>query len=218
MKNPIPSLTLLAAALAFGVSASAQPALNVVTIDLAKTYESYWETQANEAKLRETFQKAEKEAQRMQAEGAALVEQYKATGETSTNSMLTQEARDEASAKLQPMASEIQAKQQELQQFVANTQRQLEQRRNTHQAMMMDKIKAVANEIGRAQGATLIIDTSGPTAIGLSSVLYADPAYDITDRVMAELEKTKPAEEETEESGEAPAEATESAEPAAESQ
>ena len=36
----------------------------------------------------------------------------------------------------------------------------------------------------------MIVDK--PTEIGISSILYADPGYDITDAVIAELNKSKP--------------------------
>jgi Skp family chaperone for outer membrane proteins len=208
MKKPIRSLTLLAAALAFGVSASAQAAIKIATVDVVSAYESYWETKANEDKLRETFEKADEQAKKMRAEGAAMVDEFNVVQETSENSMLTQEARDEAAARLQGMANQIQTKQQELQQFVANTQRRLELTRSNHQSIMFDKVKTVANEIALAQGATLVLDTSGPTAIGFSGVLYADPSFDITELVKAELEKTKPVEEEPETATEEAPEAT----------
>jgi outer membrane protein len=198
MKKPIRSLTLMVAALVLAVSATAQPALKVVTIDLAKAYDSYWETKANEAKLREAFQRADEQAKVLRNDGTTMVDQYRALEEKSNNSMLTQEARDEASSQLQELAGKIQAKQQELQQFVANTQRSLEMSRNNHQTLMMDKIKEVALDMGHARGATMMIDTSGPTGLGFSNILFSDPSYDITEEVIAELAKTKPADEEIE--------------------
>lgn len=217
MKNKISTLTLLVAVVVSGVTASAQSALKIATVDLVSAYESYWETQAQEKKLRETFEKIDEQIKKMRAEGAAMVEEFNAVQETSENSMLTQEARDEAAAKLPGMANRIQTKQQELQQFAANEQRKLELNRNNHQSIMFDKVKSVANEIAIANGATLVLDVSGPTALGFSGVLYADASYDITELVVAELAKSKPAEEEeVSEEAESEETAPEEAEPAVE--
>ncbi len=42
-------------------------------------------------------------------------------------------------------------------------------------------------------GATLVVDKSGPTLFGIPTVIYADPAYDITDDVIKEVNKDRPA-------------------------
>ena len=45
----------------------------------------------------------------------------------------------------------------------------------------------------KRKGATLVIDKSGPTVLGIPAVIYADSAYDITDEAMAEINKDRPA-------------------------
>ena len=88
---------------------------------------------------------------------------------------------------------EIQQKQNDLQGFLQNTQRSLQQRIKTHRDLLLEEITKVVNDIGKAKGATLIIDKSGPTLFGIPAVLYADPAYDITDEVIKEVNKDRPA-------------------------
>ena len=45
----------------------------------------------------------------------------------------------------------------------------------------------------KRQGATLLLDKSGPTLIGVSNIIYADASYDITDEVLKEINKDRPA-------------------------
>jgi outer membrane protein len=59
--------------------------------------------------------------------------------------------------------------------------------------MMVEEISKVAVEIAKKKGATILIDKSGPTLIGVSNFLYVDPAYDITEEVSKELGKDRPA-------------------------
>jgi outer membrane protein len=58
--------------------------------------------------------------------------------------------------------------------------------------MMLEEIAKVATELAKKRGATLLLDKAGPTAIGISNVLYSDAAYDLTDEVAKEVNKDKP--------------------------
>jgi len=58
---------------------------------------------------------------------------------------------------------------------------------------MVEEISKIAVDIAKKHGATILLDKSGPTLIGVSNVLYADAAYDITDEVAAEINKSRPA-------------------------
>jgi outer membrane protein len=57
---------------------------------------------------------------------------------------------------------------------------------------MIEEISKVAVAIAKGKGATLLIDKSGPTMVGVSNVLYYDPSLEITDEVMDELNKGRP--------------------------
>jgi outer membrane protein len=58
---------------------------------------------------------------------------------------------------------------------------------------MLEEISKVAAEVAKRKGATLLFDKAGPTAIGISNVIFADPGFDITDDVMKEVNKDRPA-------------------------
>lgn len=193
MTNPIRNFTGLVVLLALATAASAQPALKLVTVDLVRAYESYWKTQEKEMQLADTAQKAQEDIERMKSEGKLIVDEARALQEKAGSDLLTAEAREQANAEFQQKALEVQKKEQQLQQFVANTDRQLQLRHKNHQELMLGEISDVVQAIGKARGATLILDTSGPTAVGISNVLWADEGYDITDQVIAKLNESKPA-------------------------
>jgi outer membrane protein len=91
------------------------------------------------------------------------------------------------------MLQDIQRKQQEVQSFQTNTRNSLQQRIQTFRSLMVEEISKVAVDIAKRKGATLLVDKSGPTLIGVSNILYADPSYDITDEVQKEVNKDRPA-------------------------
>ena len=88
---------------------------------------------------------------------------------------------------------EIRRIQADAQNFRVNTQRSLQQRAKIHRDSIMEEIMKVVNDIARQRGATLVLDKSGPSVFGVPVVLHSDPAYDITDQVMAEVNKDRPA-------------------------
>ncbi|HWA11251.1 MAG TPA: OmpH family outer membrane protein [Opitutaceae bacterium] len=187
--------TLLSAAL-FGactLAVQAQPALKIAVVDMAKLYDSHWQTEEQNAKLNKDQQTASEQMQQLVAEGQALVDQYKDLDEQSKSPTLTNEARAKAQADAQKKYAEIQTKQNDVATFRDNAQRSLQQRIKTFRDLMLEQISNVASKIAKDKGATLLLDKSGPTAIGVSSIIYFDPAYDITDEVMKELNKDRPA-------------------------
>jgi outer membrane protein len=58
---------------------------------------------------------------------------------------------------------------------------------------MLEEISKIAAEVAKRKGATLLLDKAGPTAIGISNIIFADPGFDITDEVMKEANKDRPA-------------------------
>ena len=193
MKNPTKSLVAVAAFCALALGAAAQPALKICVVDMAKLYDTHYKTLEQNAKIQADDQKAQEEVEKMNKEGNALVEEYKAANEKSNNPALSTDAKSKAQDDAQKKLEAIQAKQREVQTFIQNTRNSLGQRLNTFRSLMLEEISKVATDMAKRKGATLLIDKAGPTAIGISAFLYADPAYDITEEVAKEINKDKPA-------------------------
>jgi outer membrane protein len=173
----------------FAVAVQAQPAPKVFVVDMAKLYDGHYKTEEQNAKLKGDQQKAEEELQKINAEGNALVEQFKKLEEQVNNPTLSAEAKTKLQQDMQTKGQEIQRKQADVNQFRANTQRSLQQRINNFKQFLLEEISKTAVEISKKKGATLLLDKSGPTLIGVPSLLYFDPAYDITEDVAKEIGK-----------------------------
>jgi outer membrane protein len=193
MKKTIQFLSALAAIGGFALAAQAQPAPKIVVVDLAKLYDGHYKTEEQNAKLKSDEQKAQEELEKLYKEGQGLVDKYKELKDQTNNPAATAEAKQKAQSDAQQLQEEIERKQRELQSFQANTRNSLQQRINTFRSLMVEEISKIAVEIAKKHGATLLLDKSGPTLIGVSNVLYADTAYDITDEVAAEINKSRPA-------------------------
>ncbi|MBM3873144.1 MAG: OmpH family outer membrane protein [Verrucomicrobia bacterium] len=194
MKSLLRSLLAVALLGVASLSVQAQPAPKVFVIDLAKLYESHYKTEAHITKLRADEQKAQVELERLNKEGNGLVEQYKELVEKANNNPLASadakaKAEQDARAKLE----EIERKKQEIQDFRGNVERALQQQMGAFREQILEEISKTATEIATRKGATILIDKAGPTGIGISNFVYLDPAYDITDEVLAEVNKNRPA-------------------------
>lgn len=193
MKKTIRSFSLLALLMTGLTALHAQPVVKLVVVDMAKVYDNHYKTEEQTAKFRDLEQKAQEQVEEYNKQGQTLVDEYKELMEQSKNTLLTAEARSKAEADAQKKLQDIQGKQAEVQQFRQTTQRSLQQRLKTHRDLLLEEISKVVTDVARRSGATLVLDKSGPTLFGIPSVIYADPAYDITESVLAEVNKDRPA-------------------------
>lgn len=193
MKNPLRTLLAVGVFGAAALGASAQPALKLVVVDMAKLYDTHYKTVEQNAKLQADDQKANEEVDRMNKEGNALVEEYKGLKEQSSNPALTAEAKTKAEGEAQKKLEAIQQKQNEVRTFIENTRRSLQQRLQSFRSLMLDDISKIVVDLSKRRGATLVVDKAGPSIIGIPTVIYSDPGYDITEEVSKELNKDRPA-------------------------
>jgi outer membrane protein len=189
----IRTLLTLGALAAGSASLLAQPAVKLVVVDMAKAYDSYYKSEEGNAKLRDAEQKAQEQVEELNKQGQVLVDEYKELMEQSKNAVLTPDARAKAEGEAQKKMQDIQRKQGEVQTFTTNTQRSLQQRVKIQRDLLLEEINKVVTDLAKRKGATLVIDKSGPTLFGIPSLLYCDPAYEITDEVIKEVNKDKPA-------------------------
>lgn len=193
MKKSIQSVVAIAAIAFSALTAQAQTAPKILTVDLAKLFDNHWKTQEQTAKLKDDEQKAQDQLALITKDGNALVEQFKELDEQTKNPAATAETKAKAQADAQKLYDQIQQKRAEQNQFVQNTSNTLKQRFQTFKTLMIEEITKTATEIAKEKGATLLIDKSGPTLVGVSNILYSDPSLDITDEVMAAINKDRPA-------------------------
>ena len=193
MKNPIQSLVAIAAFGVLSIAAYAQPAPKILVVDMAKLYDNHYKTLEQNAKIQADDQKAQEEVEKMNKEGNSLVEEYKTFNDQSNNPTLSAEAKSKAQDSAAKKLEQIQNKQREVQTFIQNTRNSLGQRLNTFRSLMLEEISKTATEVAKRRGGTILLDKAGPTGIGISNLIYADTAYDITEEVMKDLNKDRPA-------------------------
>jgi outer membrane protein len=172
--------------------AAAQPALKVVTVDMNRLLKDYYKSAEATAKLQEAGRKAEEQIEQMNQQGKELIEQFKEMEEQSKSLLLSAEARKKAEDDARAKFEEIQRKDNDVKSFAANTQRALQQRTATTIQLLLEEIQKVATDVAKKRGATMLLDSSGPTQLGIPPILFSDPSYDITEEVLTEINKDAP--------------------------
>lgn len=192
MKKIIQSLLGLVALGAVTTALHAQPAIKLVTVDMMSLFDKHYKTEEANAKFNDAAQKAQEQLDELNKQIQAVADEYKELVEQSKNAVLTPDARGKAEGEAQKKIEEFQRRQQEAQNFRANTQRSLQQRVKTHRDLLLEEISKIVTDVGKRRGATLVVDKSGPNLLGVSTVIFSDPAYDVTEEVMKEINKDRP--------------------------
>jgi outer membrane protein len=192
MKKSLTPLFALAASLVLALTVRAQPEPKILVVDIAKVFDNHYAKQTEEAKLRADAQKAEGDMQQLVKDGNDLVDQYKGLVDQSKNPALTHEAQAKADDDAKKKMDEITSKQNELNSFKQTVQRQFQERIQTIHNGIVSSITVAATNVAKRHGATLVLDKSGVSAFGAPLLIYSDPAYDITDEVITEVNKDRP--------------------------
>jgi len=185
MKTSFKSILALAAFGASALLSQAQTAPKILVIDLGKVFQGHYKTAQQQDALQAVQQKVEAELGNMNKAINALIEEYKGFDEQAKNPAITADARAKIIADAEKKGAEIQAKQSDAQNYLNNARRQLADQSQAAQNVLVDEISKVATEIAKQKGATLLLNK--PAAV------YADASYDISDEVLAAVNKNKPA-------------------------
>ena len=193
MKNILHTLIAVAASALLASTAHAQAAPKILIVDLAKVISSHWKVQEQQAKLNADEAKAQKEIDRMAAEGKALVDELKELEDQTKSPAASAEAKARAQTEGQAKYDEIQRKRKEQAEYAQNASNTLRQRSEAFKGLMFAEISKIASDIAKRRGATLLLDKSGPSMLGVSNILYYDPSLEITDEVLAAANRDRPA-------------------------
>jgi len=193
MTKPIRIFSFLAALLAVGTSLPAQSTLKVATVDLNRAYAEYWKTQEKMGKLIERGNDAQEQINDMQKRIEAIANEGKQLQQDAGNTALNAEARTRIEGDAQKKFQEFQEMQERLRQFADNMERSIQQERKVFTELMLDEIREKVLAIAKERGANFVVDISGRTSNGVSSILYSDPGFDVTEAVIKVLNDSKPA-------------------------
>lgn len=178
-------LSLLTIACLFAVAPLS--ALNIATVRMERAYTAFHKQETMRAGFLAEREKAQAEAQRRQQQFQARVERLQDMGERLENGMLSAEAREALEMEAQAFLEQLQREEQELIDWRDALIQNLSERESAARAEILEEIRNVIVAMARESGFDLVLDSSDPLETGVPPVFFAQPALDITERVIARL-------------------------------
>jgi outer membrane protein len=192
MKSHLKPLLVLCAFGLATVVGTAQT-LKVGVVDMASLFDAHYKTAEKNLVFQDEQERVQAEIQRLNDEGLALQTEAQGMAEQLNNPVLSDDAKAEIQAQAQAKVQEMQRKQQEMNTLVNNSSESLKQRIMNFRTLLMDEISKVATDVAKREGITMLFDKSGPSLLGMPAVLFAEDSLEITDAVLAEINKDRPA-------------------------
>jgi len=153
------------------------PGVKLATVDLAKAYDNDPDVERANESFRTAESAAQKQVEDMNAQGQKLIDEYKELSEQAGNSAISSSARERARTAAEKKLEQIRLKQTEVKNFTQVTQASLQTQLKNLRDRILARLQTQLADQMRAKGANLVLDLSGPSHLGVASVVYSDPAY-----------------------------------------
>ena len=185
------AFSLLAGAAVPGVQA--QSGLNIGVIDMQDCLNKYYRTKEEVAAVNAIAQEKQKEIDAKRSDYETLTAQAATLDEQARDSVLSQEQRQAAFAKLQEVMQERMAKGREIQEAERRAQQEIIDARQKMEATLVASIRELVNARSAEKGLDLVYDKSFLPKANKVILFTSDKVPDLTEEIIAELNKDAPA-------------------------
>ncbi|MDX6767286.1 MAG: OmpH family outer membrane protein [Candidatus Methylacidiphilales bacterium] len=188
-----PLAAILAALFLTAASASAQTtSLKVALVDLQKCFNDYYKTEEAKTRINEQGSGYQKEFNDRMEDYKKLVDQINSLREGAKDASASEAARKEREDKLKEKIQEAQTRERELNEFRGTSSKLLQDLQVRQRKSIVDEINKVVETFAKGKY-NIVIDKSGMTLNGTSGLVYTEGLTDITDEIVKQLNKDKPA-------------------------
>jgi outer membrane protein len=163
-------------------------------IDLSRAFSEYYKTKEAEGLLKERMAGFQKEATDMRADYQKLVDEINKLKDEAQDKTLNESARKEKGDALRIKVQDAGNMERKMQEFAVTRQRQMEDQQVRMRKGIVDEIIKVVNDLAVKDKYNFVFDKSGGSLnSGLPTLLYVQGVEEITDKVVASINATKPA-------------------------
>ena len=158
-----------------------------VYINLDKTFNEYYKTKLADQQLKEQAEEFNNERKDLVTAYEEMQKQFNKSREESTNSALSEDARNKLRQGAEEKLNEMRDQEQKIRQFDTRRRKQLEEQGRRMRARIVKEIREEISKYARNQGFAAVHDSSGQSLNGVDVILYHDESnVDITN-VMIEI-------------------------------
>lgn len=174
---------LMWAGVAFGQSDE------IVTIDMQKVFNNYYRTELANAQLQDEGERAKAELKKMETDFESMNEAFGKLRDEAKDPALSMEARNRKRDEAEEKLVELRDFEAKVRSFAKTNQQKIASMQANMQKRIVDRIKDKVEDYAREQGYLLVLDQSGLSANGVSVIVFSSPRLDISDEVLAIMNK-----------------------------
>ena len=179
-------LLLLISLVAFTAASQAQ---NTATIDMDQTFLKYYKTIHAEKRLKQQVKLIEDRAVQMEKKHKTTIAAYEKLVAESASVLLSEDTRKKKKEDAEAKGAEIRMLEKTMRSFNKDAKGQLSQQHNQSRGLILDEIKKVIEMVAKNKNYDMVLDTSGKTSNLIPTIIFTNGKNDLTDEVIAILNK-----------------------------
>lgn len=186
IKIAVAAIMLTAGIFVGNAAASAQ---KIATVDLEKVFRNYYRTKI----IDQNFSEQGKVYRNYIARQAEILkkdeELYRQKRDSALNVALSPEERQKRQQEAAALERSLKVRRAELERYAADRAKVMKDTAARERKKVIDEIRAEIRRRAALEGYTLVLDASGKSLNDVPFVLYSTDSIDITDKVLAELNR-----------------------------
>lgn len=186
------SLLIIAAIMAVSFTASAQS--KIASVDMKKVFNNYYKTKTAQSVMDKEKSDLIKELKGMAEELDKARVDYKKMLDQANDQAISADERDKRKSAATDKARDVSSRQVAFEQYQRQAEARLADKSQRMTSNLVADIQKAVSEKAKAGNYTLVVDTAAASASGTPTVLFADPAIDITQAVLTQINAGAPIE------------------------
>ena len=163
--------------------------VKIAVIDADQVFKKYYKTKIVEASLMQQMQVYKAWLKKLAKSYQQLRDEYKVLLDDTQNIALSRDERERKRVAAMQKMRQIQEKKAEIAQYTKEKTAQMKQLEAKKRHDILEDIKKVIASRAALEGYSIVIDRSGVTMNGISSVLYYKDNMDITAKIIQDLNR-----------------------------
>ena len=166
---------------------AAEPAIAFVSME--RLFDDYYKTKAANVQLKARFESVDVPRRELMNQVKTLKTEVEKLGAEARDKSLSDAGRDKKRTMAEDKFALFRDAEQKLAEFDNTYKKQFGEQMKQSQQQLVGEIRAVIQAYVKEHGIRIVFDSSGKTLNSVESVVYYDPAFDITDPILAILNK-----------------------------
>lgn len=164
----------------------------IAFVSMERLFDDYYKTKAANIKLKARFESVDAIRSDLLNKVKALKGELEQLGAEARDKSLTEAERDKKQAAAEAKFASFREAENKLTEFGNTQKKQFSDEMKQSQQQLVGEIRAVIAAYVKEHGIRIVFDSSGKTLNSVESVVYYDPALDITEPILAILNKNAP--------------------------